>query len=283
MSLLRRTITKASLGRALGLRSLRQRLSLVPVAVVLAVSLVAAFFVHQKARSELYESREQLARGLADNVAQHLTDQLSEVWDELASWATFLAGPTARQLQGATEQDRFQIWLQGLGDLARSRYDIIALVDGDRRIAAINEMALSVPLARPLGAESFVGRDVAALLGEADDQWIRRTLENRLPSTLSWRAIATVNELYARKEITRPDDVVRSHQLVFAVPVRQPDGVSTRALIAVVVLGPLSAHPRRSRGVPRRHRVAERLRLRVRQRRRSRHRSQVQGSASPVR
>ena len=95
MSLLRRTITKASLGRALGLRSLRQRLSLVPVAVVLAVSLVAAFFVHQKARNELYESREQLARGLADNVAQHLTDQLSEVWDELASWSTFLAGPTA--------------------------------------------------------------------------------------------------------------------------------------------------------------------------------------------
>ena len=152
--------------------------------------------------------------------------------------ATFLAGPTARQLQGATEQDRFQIWLQGLGDLARSRYDIIALVDGERRITAINEMALSVPLARPLGAESFVGRDVAALLGEADDQWIRRTLKNRLPSTLSWRAIATVNELYTRKEITRPDDVVRSHQLVFAVPVRQPDGGSTRALIAVVSWAP---------------------------------------------
>ena len=99
-------------------------------------------------------------------------------------------------------------------------------------------MALSVPLARPLGAESLLGRDVAALLGEADDEWIRRTLENRLPSTLSWRAIGTVNELYTRKDIYVPDDVVRSHQLVFAVPVREPDGVSTRALIAVVSWAP---------------------------------------------
>ena len=97
-----------SLRRSLGLRSLRQRLSLLPVAVVFAVSLVAAFYLHQTARSELYDSREQLARGLADNLTQHLTNQLSEVRDELTSWARFLAGPTARSLQARPSKTGFR-------------------------------------------------------------------------------------------------------------------------------------------------------------------------------
>ncbi|HET9384915.1 MAG TPA: ATP-binding protein [Gemmatimonadales bacterium] len=228
----------SSLRQSLGLRSLRQRLSLLPVAVVFAVSLIAAFYLHQTARNELYDSREQLARGLADNLTQHLVDQLSEVRDELASWARFLVSPAARSLPGASEQDRFQTWLRGLGDLSASRYDIIALVDHNRRITAINDLALSVPLARPLGAQSLVGSDIAGLIGEQDDQWIRRTLDHRLPSSLSWRAIAKVNELYARKTITSPDDVVRSHQLVMAVPVLDPGGANTRALVAIASWAP---------------------------------------------
>ena len=237
MSFLRRTKARAP-SRPLGLRSLQQRLSLLPVAVVLAVSLVAAYFVHRTARNELYDSREQLARGLADNLTQHLIDQLSEERDELTAWARFLASPIARSLPGVTEQDKFQAWLRGVGDLSTSRYDIIALVDGDRKIVAINDLALSVPPARPLGTPSLIGSRLADLVGETDDQWIRPTLDRRLPSSLPWRAIAKVNELYARKEIKGPDDVVRSHQLVFAVPVLDPDEVNTHALVAIASWAP---------------------------------------------
>ena len=99
-------------------------------------------------------------------------------------------------------------------------------------------MALSVPLARPLGAESLLGRDVAALLGEATTSGSVGRSMNRSVHLVQWRAIGTVNELSPAKRVTRPDDVVRSHQLVFAVPVREPDGVSTRALIAVVSWAP---------------------------------------------
>ena len=248
MSFFRRFIAKTPLGQALGLRSLRLRLSVLPVAVVLAVSLIAAFLIHQKAQTELYESREQLARGLADNLTQHLTDQLSEVRDEMSSWARFLAGPAARSLPGATEQDRFQIWLRGLGDLATSRYDMMVLADRDGKIVAINDMALSVPLARPLGTERLLGQHITALLGKEDEQWIRPTIDNGLPAVLSWRAIPVINELYDRKlynlkTVTRhqeatPDDVVRGHQLVFAAPVRDASGSVTHALIGVASWAP---------------------------------------------
>ena len=105
MSLLRRVLAKVPLAEALSFRSLRQRLSLVPVAVVLVVSLVAAFFIHQRAQRELYDSREQLARGLADNIALHLTDQLKEVRDELTSWGRYFAATSLREFSGASDQD----------------------------------------------------------------------------------------------------------------------------------------------------------------------------------
>ena len=248
MSFLRPTVLTTRLGQALGLKSLRQRLSLVPVAVVLAVSLIAAFFIHQKARDELYASREQLARGLVENVTQHLTDQLSEVRDELTSWARFLDGPAARSLPGATDHERFQTWLRGLGDLATSRYDMIALVDRDLKIVAINDMALSVPLARPLGTQSLVNGNLHELVGDTDEVWIRRTLDKGVPSALSWRAIARVNELYERKlydrskpagrEVPSPDDMVRSHQIVFAVPVGKTGEPVSRALLGVASWAP---------------------------------------------
>jgi hypothetical protein len=178
-------------------------------------------------------------RGLADNITQHLTDQLSELRDELSSWARFLAGLTVQNLPGATEQEQFQNWLRGLGDLATSRYDVLALVDRDRKIVAINEMALSVPLARPLATSPFLGREIGALLGEADGAWVGHTLDDGLASALSWRAIPAVNDLYARKDIKTPDDVVRSHQLVFAAPVHDRNGVTkVRALIGVVSWAP---------------------------------------------
>ena len=242
MPFLRRILGRLPVGQAFGLRSLRSRLSLVPVAVVLTVSLVAAFFIHQKAGSELYESREQLARGLAENVTLHLTDQLSEVRDELSSWARFLAGPAARTLPGATEQERFQIWLRGLGDLATSRYDVIAVVDRAGRIVAINDIALCVKLARPLETQPFLTRGIGELVGESDNLWLRPTLDNGLVSVLSWRALAAVNKLYDRTRLEvekrTPDDEVRSHQVVFAVPMREPSGAVSYALIGVASWAP---------------------------------------------
>jgi hypothetical protein len=132
--------------------------------VVLTVSLIAGFLIHQKARNELYESREQLARGLSENVTQRLSDQLLEVRDELMSWGRFLAGSTARALPGENEQDRFQNWLRGLGDLATSRYDILAVVDKDLKIVAINSTALSVQRARP-PLSSWIRRAVREAFG----------------------------------------------------------------------------------------------------------------------
>lgn len=242
MSFLGQLTGRMPFSQAFGLRSLRQRLSLLPVAVVLSVSLVAAFFIHQKAGSELYDSREQLARGLADNVTQHLTDQLSEVRDELASWARFLGGPAAQTPPGATAQHRFQIWLRGLGELATSRYDLLTLVDRTGTIVAVNDIALSVKLARPLATRSFLSRGIGELVGEPDDRWLRPTLDHGLPSVLSWRALAAVNNLYDRSRVEAgkktPDDEVRSRQVVFAVPVRGPGGAVTHALIGVASWAP---------------------------------------------
>lgn len=245
MSLFRRILANASPRRAFGFRSLRQRLSLVPVVVVLVVSLIAAFLLHRKAEIELYESREQLARSLADNLTLHLTDELTEVRAELASWARFLGGPTFSSLAGGNDQERFQNWVRGLGALATSRYDILAVVDRDRRITAINEMTLSEQSVRPLPVHTYIGKEISALVGEPDNQWIRRALDDGRPSGLPWRPLANVNELYARKRITRPtdesqqndvagpSDVLRSHQLVFAVPLRTNPNTPDRALVGI--------------------------------------------------
>lgn len=236
MSFFRRILAKPLLGGHLGLRSLRLRLSVVPVAVVLVVSLVAAFFIHLLARNEITDSREKLARSLAGSLTQHLTDQLSEVRAELLSWARFLSTSRA-SLAGATEQERFQNWIRGLGDLAMSRYDIIALVDRDGKIVAINERTLSDQPARPLkDVQALLGHDVGELVGETDPQWIRRTLDHRFPSGLSWRALDRVNALYERKGKPGPDDILRRHQLVFAAPVGEP--AVTHALIGVASWAP---------------------------------------------
>ena len=236
MGPIRRKLAKVFSAESLGFRSLRQRLSLMPVAAVLVVSLIAHFFVHHEARDELYQSREQLARGLADNVAQHLSGQLSEVRDELSSWATHLA---ALSQQGAPMQATFQNWLRGLGDPARSRYDIITLVDPDNRVVAINEMGLSVPMLTRLSTPRYLGGDIGQIVGESDGAWIRPTRHEGVASGLPWRSISVVNRLYSRGDPRTRDDVVRSHQIVFAVPVLLGDGTTTNgALVAVASWAP---------------------------------------------
>jgi hypothetical protein len=219
--------------RRLGFRSLRQRLSLMPVAAVVSVSLIANLFVHQIARRELYESREQLARGLADSIAQRLSDQLSEVRDELSSWAPFLA-ELSRQHGAGAVQPALQEWLLGLGGSARSRYDLLALVDADGRIMAINEVGLSVPIARTLDVNRLMGRQIDEVVGEPSQQWLQNTWQRGLIAALPWRQIAVVNQLYGRGDPKTRDDNVRRHQLVFAVPLRRSEREATATVLVAV-------------------------------------------------
>lgn len=220
--------------KQLKFRSLRQRLGLMPVAVVVCVSVIANFLLHHMARGELYQSREQLARGLADSIAQHLSDQLSEVRDELSSWAPFLAEQAARH-QEHELQPVMQQWLHGLGESAKSRYDLLALVAPDGRIVAVNETGLSVGLARNLDVSRVLGRAIDHVVGEPGGAWLRETWHDGAIAGLPWRRIDLVNELYGRGPPKTRDDNVRLHQIVLAVPIRGSEHERTAYVLAAFI------------------------------------------------
>jgi hypothetical protein len=209
-----------------GFQSLQQRLAVLPVIVAVLVSIGAYAFVHRLAGQELYNSRQQLAQGLTDSVAKRLSTELSSIRDELDAWSRYHARLLDPGMEPVVRQSVFQDWLEGLGHRDPSRYDLVALVDADGHVVAVNELGLRVMPQRRILTSRFLGQPITALVGESTLDWLKPTLAHNRISGLAWRQIREVENAYVEPESAaepatqrRTHRVPASHPIVLAVPV----------------------------------------------------------------
>ncbi len=227
----------------LGFRNLRQRLSLLPVVTVLLVSLVTNIVLTILARDELYDSRAQLAHAFAEDVARHLSGEVTNVRDQMKSWAAHIGTWPVTTGDGRNLPDEFRTWLRSLGDHATSRFDVLALATPDGTVAAINDTPFGLGASQPFSHPVGLGTSLAGLVGEPDGSpWMRSLWNDDKAVDLPWRSIDVVNSLYSRPamvDMATPDGVISRYQIVFTAPVKpSTSSRTTHALVAVASWAP---------------------------------------------
>ena len=237
--------------QVLGFRNLRQRFSLLPVVTVLLVSLVTNLILTIRARAELYDSRAQLAHAFAEDVARHLSEEVTSVRDEMRAWSAHIG---TWNLTGADQNlpNRFREWMRSVGDRATSRFDVLAIATPDGRIAAINDAPFGLGVSQPFSDPLPVDTGLATLVGEpGGSPWMKPLWDGGQTVGLPWRSIDTVNSMYKRPPLgpagdtppgarePTPDGVISSYQIVFATPVTTKGASRPNyALVAVASWAP---------------------------------------------
>ena len=199
-------------------RSLQQKLSLGPVAVVVGVMLVGNGTIYHSARERIRESREDLMRTFADATARQLQEELDEARTALQSWTELARDRVDEQSTDETFEDIVDNAVTLIGEGRRDHYLLLLALDAKARVRAY--FGVRVPHDLPLGQLESI----------ATGAWIERVLEGHRTG-LEWGQRESLNRLVGQPQPATREDVPLQYHIAVAAPLRT-DGAVSGALVA---------------------------------------------------